>query len=224
MDSTNPNHSNKYKHIRNIEKEFEQYGFAIEFSAAKRSYGVSNFTQTHICTAEDFVSAMPSYLLELVKQKQKHTTKKENKMKKLNPSYLLTLVCEQIKTIEVTFNPDEPNAQKYTYLTILPNLKVLDDVIVEAGNDLKVAQVVVIHDDAEVDPDAQYSYKWAVSTSGSKARESQKYLHEMETEALKQIKAAKKRAAKKKLQAEIGDLFGTELDAIKKIQFNPELD
>jgi hypothetical protein len=143
------------------------------------------------------------------------------KTMKQNESFLLSLVCDQIKTIEVTF---QEGGQHYTYMTVIPGLKVLDDVIVEAGQDLKVATVAAVHDEAEIDPKSPYKYKWAVSTSGSKARDSQRYLHEMEAEAMKQIKAAKKRAAKKRLAAELGEMFGSELDAVKAIDFNPELD
>ena len=152
-------------------------------------------------------------------------------MQKINPAYLLTLVCETIKTVEVTFDFTTPvngwgqftTKKGYTYLTVIADLKPGEDIIVETPDGLKVAQVVSVHDEAEVEPTAPYEYKWAVSRSGSTAREELAKIKKLQANAVKEIASAKKRAQRKKLKSELDEHFGEELKGIKSLDFASEL-
>lgn len=149
----------------------------------------------------------------------------------MNPAYLLTLVCETIKTVEVTFDFTTPindrgqfTAKKsYTYLTVIPDLKPGEDIIVETPDGLKVAQVVNVHDEAEVEPNAPFEYKWAVSRSGTTAREELGKIKTLQFKAQKEIASAKKRAQRKKLKLELDEHFGEELKSVKALDFASEL-
>jgi len=137
-----------------------------------------------------------------------------------NSSFLLTLVSDTIKTVAVTFNPDEPNVKQYTYMTILEGLEVGQDVIAEAGSDLSLVTITEIHDEPQVDPHAAYNYKWVVSTKGRDARKNQAQLHAMEESALKQIAKAKRNSERKRLKEELSESF--DLDALKSIKLGGE--
>lgn len=135
----------------------------------------------------------------------------------MNPAYKLCLVCDQIRTAAVTF---EAFGKAYTYLFKDMDLEVGQEVIVETGNDdtLKVAQVVALHDDPEVDPNFRGTYRWILSDAGKFARENQKQLRDMEAQAYAILRKAERKHAKDEIRKQLGEVYGAEtLKSVKAL-------
>ncbi len=127
---------------------------------------------------------------------------------KAQNAYMLSLVCDSIKTVEVVFNVGTPEVVKtYTYLTIL-DLEEGQDVIVETPQGLSIAQVYKVHEEPEIEPGSGINYKWAVGTDAGKARKEQNRLHELVIKSLKDLQAAKRKASRRKVKKELEDLYG----------------
>lgn len=85
--------------------------------------------------------------------------KEERTMKELNAAALLR---EDTTTIQVVFDPED-GAKTYTYvITKDMDVKVDDWVVVHAGNKLAVAKVVAVHDELQIQPQANRAYFWVV--------------------------------------------------------------
>lgn len=134
---------------------------------------------------------------------------------KAQDAYLLSLVCESIKTVEVTFNFGLPEVVRtYTYLTIL-DLEEGQDVIVEARDGLSIAQVVRVHDEAEIETNSSIQYKFALGTDSKTVRKEQERLYELVEKTLKELAAAKRKANRKRVKAELQEHFGEALESVK---------
>ena len=120
----------------------------------------------------------------------------------MNSAYKLCLVCDQIKTAAVSF---EAFGKAYTYMYKDMELEVGQEVIVETGNDdsLKVAQVVAIHDEPEIDPHYRGTYRWILSNMGTTARENQTALRDMEKQAGAILRKAEQAKIRKEVQKQL---------------------
>lgn len=134
-----------------------------------------------------------------------------------NKAYLLTLVCESIKTVEVVFNFGTPDTVKtYTYLTIL-DLVEEQDVIVETPQGLKLAQVCNVHEEPEIEPNDPLEYKWVVGTDSTKAREEQERLQALALQTLQQLSRANRKANRRKVREELKEHFGETLGKVEDL-------
>lgn len=138
----------------------------------------------------------------------------------MNPAYKLTLVIDQIKTASVIFE-EGPGARQYTYLTVIDDLEPGVEVIVETGADdtLKVATVVRVHDEPDINPRSNLQYRWILSTAGTTARAEQERLHSLEKKAFAILKEAERKEHKKRLAKELEELFGDSLKDAQEIDF-----
>jgi hypothetical protein len=76
---------------------------------------------------------------------------------------IAAILREDTKTCKVVFKDAGSTSSQYTYISHL-NVKVDDWVVVITGsaNILKVAQVVEVDDDLEIEPNSDIKYKWVV--------------------------------------------------------------
>ena len=133
----------------------------------------------------------------------------------MNPAYKLCLACDQIKTAAVSF---EAFGKAYTYMFKNLELVVGQEVIVETGQDdtLKVAQVVTIHEEAEIDPNFRGTYRWILSNMGTSAREKQSQLHDLEKEVVAILRKAERSNVRKQVREQLTEAYGP--DTMKLIQ------
>jgi hypothetical protein len=97
---------------------------------------------------------------------------------KLNKKHqaLLNTLLENMTTVKVVFNAatdQNLSAKSYTYK--VPKhwgVKVHDALVVES-NGLQVVQVVGVDKQADIDPDADFAYKWAVQKVDRSGHEAQ---------------------------------------------------
>ena len=142
----------------------------------------------------------------------------------MNEAYKLSLVIDQIKTASVIFE-EGPRAKQYTYLTVIEDLKEGDEVIVETGasDALKVATVVSVHEEPEIEPNAPYRYRWILSTAGTTARREQERLQLLEKQALAIMKSAERKEAKRQVRERLVEIYGKEtLSKIDCINFRDD--
>ena len=121
--------------------------------------------------------------------KQLPPKKKGNKM---NHNHVAALLQENFTTVGVVF----PNSLKvYIYKVKTPHTLALDDyVVVLASGYFKVASIVEIHDQPQIDTDLDCDYQWIVQKVD---RTEWNSLNEKESrfiEALKEVEKQKKRA------------------------------
>ena len=78
----------------------------------------------------------------------------------------VALLRDGVRSITVKFYVDHSAGQlgdrDYTYLTIDPNIKAGDDVVVRVGLTPKVVQVVHVDDDLNIAPNSETEYRWVV--------------------------------------------------------------
>lgn len=76
---------------------------------------------------------------------------------------IAAILREDAKTCAVQFEDGGLVSQPYTYVTHL-DLKIGDCVVVPAGSKdaLKIAEVVRVDDDLNIEPNASVKYKWVV--------------------------------------------------------------
>jgi len=121
--------------------------------------------------------------------KQLPPKKKGNKM---NHNHVAALLQENFTTVGVTFYN---SSTVYTYKVKTPHTLVLGDhVVVLASGYLKVAAVVKIDEQPQIDTDLDCNYQWIVQKVDKTEWE---YLNEKESrfiEALKEVEKQKKRA------------------------------
>lgn len=134
----------------------------------------------------------------------------------MNPAYKLSLVIDQIRTVAVIFE-EGIHAKRYTYMTVLEDLKEGDEVIVETGNSdaLKVATVVEVHDEPEISPTASITYRWILSVAGTTARREQERLRLLEKQAMAILNSAERKEAKRKVRERLVEIYGQ--DTLSKI-------
>ena len=85
---------------------------------------------------------------------------------------IAAILREDAKTCSVKFPGDNgiPSGNSYTYVTHFP-LEVGDLVVIPTGvtNALKIAEVVTVDDDLEIEPNSDIKYKWVVDVVNIKA-------------------------------------------------------
>ena len=85
---------------------------------------------------------------------------------------IAAILREDAKTCAVRFmgSNGSPESAPYTYVTHL-NIEVGDYVVVPTGcqDALKIAEVVRVDDDLEIEPNADIKYKWVVDVVNVKA-------------------------------------------------------
>ena len=69
-------------------------------------------------------------------------------------------------------------------------------------------------------PNAAYEYKWAISTKGTGCIAEQKRLHKMVDDAEAELRKAKRKAEKRKIQEQLREHFGDTLNDVKKLDFS----
>lgn len=111
------------------------------------------------------------------------------------------LVREDIKTIGVKFNS---NSQTYTYVLhdSLPT-KLGDFVVVLTRDTIKVAEVVEIHDDVDIDPMNEITYKWVIANVSNEADKIEPEILATE-KIVDALKKQQKRSVKDQVLAQFG--------------------
>jgi hypothetical protein len=141
-------------------------------------------------------------------------------MKLINQAFILAALCEQVKTVGCSFNfplqqrpdgtiPKKSQGKVYTYMTLL-DLEPGQDVIVETPDGLSVAQVVEVHDTAQIDPEAPFQYKWAVSTSARDCRQERTRIHEVVQDAFDRMSEGQERKRREESQRRIRQMLQLE--------------
>jgi hypothetical protein len=76
---------------------------------------------------------------------------------------IAAILREDTKTIGVAFNDNGYDSKAYTYVANFA-IEVGDTVVVPSGSDdnFKLASVVRVDDDLEIEPNSNVRYKWAV--------------------------------------------------------------
>ena len=126
----------------------------------------------------------------------------------------LISALQNIKTVKVKFS-DTPN-KGYTY-KIPADWKVAvgDEVVVRSPEGTKVVQVIEVHDMADIDLEAAFTYKWAVSVVPNKEYDERLKEEEKYAKTLKQLQ--RQAALKKQLAAIVGELGDEAQDFINSI-------
>lgn len=128
----------------------------------------------------------------------------------VNTQHLIALLQKGYTTIEVSFvrgRPDE--TQKYTYKIpeeVRKRTKVDDFVVVETQHGLQVAKVKEIHEEPLIDVKAPFALKWIVCRVDRETYDDQV---KRETEAVKTIERAERKAAQEKA---LNELLGGAMD------------
>ncbi len=83
---------------------------------------------------------------------------------------IAAILREDAKTCAVSFEDNGSMSKPYTYVTHLP-LEVGDFVVVPCGvnNGLKIAEVVRVDNDLEIEPNSDVKYKWVADVIDVKA-------------------------------------------------------
>jgi len=127
----------------------------------------------------------------------------------MRQAQMLTLLQSGFKTVEVCYNTSSDsmnlrNNRFYTFKTNL-NLKVEDLVIVEGSGCFKTVRVVVVHDEPQIDLDADFDYKWVVSKLDLTAYNE---IVEGEKAALKLLTNMERDKVRKAAQEQLVELYG----------------
>jgi hypothetical protein len=98
---------------------------------------------------------------------------------------IAAILREDAKTVSVQFmnNKGSTQGSSYTYITHL-DVKVGDFVVVPAGydNELKVCEVTDVHEDFQIEPNADCKFKWIIDVVDIEAaRENQQRNKEIES-------------------------------------------
>ena len=126
----------------------------------------------------------------------------------------LISALQHIKTIKVKF-PDSPSKG---YIYKIPadwEVAIGDELVVRSPNGTKVVQVIEVHDMADIDLEAAFTYKWALSIVPNKEYDERLKKEEKHAKTLKQLQ--RQAALKKQLAAIVGELGDEAQDFINSI-------
>ena len=100
----------------------------------------------------------------------------------------------EFTTCSVTFASDPSGKHKYTYKVLRAlDLKSFDQAVVTVkGKGLSLVNVVEVHADAQLDPEAKYEYQWILAKGGQDVMDK-----------MQQEKVAAKKAAMADAMAEV---------------------
>lgn len=89
---------------------------------------------------------------------------------------IAALLREDARTVHVTYHETAPDpgtfraTKQYTYVTHLP-VKAGQKVVVQAGGQIKIAEVKHVDDEVKIDPNASIEYAWVISVVDMDAHE-----------------------------------------------------
>ena len=126
----------------------------------------------------------------------------------------LISALQNIKTIKVVFS--ETPGKGYIYKIPADwEVAVGDEVVVRSPEGTKVVKVIEVHDMADIDLEAAFTYKWAVSVVPNKEYDERLKEEEKHAKTLKQLQ--RQAALKKQLAAIVGELGDEAQDFINSI-------
>lgn len=136
---------------------FYQGKLAVLFQDRSRTY-YDQFGIRQWVTLDGVLGKIPQLIPFIKPELLDQPEKEERTMKELNAAALLR---EDTTTIEVSF--DGGSAKTYTYvITKDMQVKVDDFVVVNSDSKLAVAKVVAVHDELQIEPQANRAYLWVV--------------------------------------------------------------
>lgn len=119
----------------------------------------------------------------------------------MNLNNAALLVRDDIKTIGVQF-PGTPKTYTYVLHNSIP-VNYGDIIVVQAKQSVNIAEVIDIHEDVEIDPMNEMTYKWVVSNITTEAKKI-----EDEILATDKIIAALKKQQQRSVREQILAQFG----------------
>ena len=126
----------------------------------------------------------------------------------------LISALQNIKTVKVVFS--ETPGKGYTYKIPADwEVAVGDEIVVRSPNGTKVVKVIEVHDMADIDLEATFTYKWAVSVVPNKEYDEQLKEEEKHAKTLNRIQ--RQATLKKQLAAIVGELGDEAQDVINSI-------
>lgn len=108
-------------------------------------------------------------------------------------NHVASLLQTNYTTIQVTFTE---GGRIHTYKVKTPHSLVAgeDSVVVKVGTEYRVAQVIAVHDEPQIDTESSTEYQWIVQKVDSKDYEAVLKKEELFIETLQSVEKAKKRA------------------------------
>ena len=145
-----------------------------------------------------------------------HFGKKDKEMKDGNNTWaMVSLLQENITTIGVRLNG---SYKSYTYKTRISDIEEGDFVVVLGAKELTIGEVIKVDDVPNIDPNADFKYKWVVQKVDTGIFDQ---LTEKDEEAYKLLIEAEKKVAKDKLVNLYKETLGLENQSdLKKLLGN----
>lgn len=127
--------------------------------------------------------------------------KKENKPMTVSLNSVAFLVRDDVTTISASFGSGPKNYTFKATQKLASKLTVGDDVVVEVSHGIRVAQVVQIHSEPQIDPEDDINYQWAFQRVNTELLEE---LHDVESTVEDKLKERRKRSHRQQALSALG--------------------